>query len=262
MKALTLFAVVSIAILTGPMTALAWNPLRSENSNVKKGNTLMSKHQYSDALQAYDKAAEKLPDTPGIQLNRGLALFGEDQTDSAKEAFLQAADPSFPVPLRADAYYDLGVAFATQGDTLAEQKEHDKAIAQYREAVDAFKRSLRIQPADRNAAWNLEYAQARIVEQEQQQQDEQQQTARRATTTARRAATTARRAATTARRAATTAKRATTAARRATTTAARRAAAVSGRKQATARRAATTAKRATTAASGHRRRRGGNSSNP
>ena len=166
---------IVIGMLINLSTALAWTPFHTENANAKKGNALMAEEHYSDALEAYNKASKQLPDTPGIQLDKGLALIAEGNLKSAKDAFVEAIDPSAPSSLRADAYYDLGVAFAMQGDALAKQQEYDKASAQYREAVDAFKRALRIQPGSSNTAWNLEYAQARIRDQNQQQDQDQSQ---------------------------------------------------------------------------------------
>lgn len=154
--------------------ALAWSPLRSENSDVKRGNTLMTEGRPDAALEAYDAAAAELPDSKGVQLNRGLAFLAQDLTEQAKEPFLAAADPAAPTDTRADAYYDLGVAFARQGDALAQQEDHEQATASFQEAVDAFKRALRLRPGDRDAAWNLEYAMQRIREQEEQQEQQQQ----------------------------------------------------------------------------------------
>ena len=158
-----------------PATASAWSPLRAENSNVKKGNALMAEEQYGPALEAYDEAAQELPEARGVQLNRGLALLAQDLRDHAKEAFLAAADPSASASTRADAYYDLGIAYARDGEVISQKEQHEQASAQFREAADAFKRALRLRPGDRNAAWNLEYAMRRIREEEQEQQGQQDQ---------------------------------------------------------------------------------------
>lgn len=153
-----------------PSSALAWSPLRAPNPNVEQGNALMAEGNHAEALSAYDEAARVLPAEKGIQLNRGLAFLAQDLTQPAKEAFTAAADPSAPPAIRADAYYDLGVALAREGDSLSEQEDFEGASAHFREAVDAFKRSLRVRPGNRDAAWNLEYALERIREEEEKQQ--------------------------------------------------------------------------------------------
>lgn len=174
MSRLPLWLCVVVAT-AAPSSALAWSPLRAENPNVKEGNARMAKEEYPAALESYDAAARELPAERGVQLNRGLALLAQDLTEQSKEAFLAAADPSAPPEVRADAYYDLGIAYAREGDALAEQESHEEASAHFREAADAFKRSLRVQPGNRDAAWNLEYALQRIREQEQKQQEQEQQ---------------------------------------------------------------------------------------
>ena len=162
------------AALAFPASAAAWTPLRAENPNAKKGNQLMAQEQYGPALEAYDEAARELPEVRAVQLNRGLALLGQELSEQAKEAFVAAADPSVAPDTRADAYYDLGIAFAREGDTLSEQESYEESSAHFREAADAFKRSLRVRPGDRNAAWNLEYALKRIREEEEKQQQQEQ----------------------------------------------------------------------------------------
>jgi Ca-activated chloride channel family protein len=164
-----------LACLTVPAGASAWSPLRGENSNAKKGNTLMAQEQYGPALEAYDEAARELPEARAVQLNRGLALLAQDLGEQAKEAFLAAADPKAAPTTRADAYYDLGIAHAREGDAISQQEEYEQASAHFREAADAFKRSLRQRPGDRNAAWNLEYAMKRIREEEEKQEQQEQQ---------------------------------------------------------------------------------------
>jgi Ca-activated chloride channel family protein len=163
------------AALVAPNTASAWNPLRAENPNVEQGNELMVQEQYAEALDAYDRAARELPDERAVQLNRGLALLSQGLTEPAKEAFTAAADPSAAPEVRADAYYDLGIAHAREGDVASEQEDFEQASAHFREAADAFKRALRARPGNRNAAWNLEYALKRIREEEQKQDQQEQQ---------------------------------------------------------------------------------------
>jgi len=171
----TTYWLCALAVLGLPASASAWSPFRTQSPQVERGNELMAEQKYEAALQAYDEAAKKLPDAPGVQLDRGLALLAQDLTEPSKEAFLKAADPSAPNAVRADAYYDLGVAFAREAEALSEQASNDQASAHFQEAADAFKRSLRLRPGDRNAAWNLEYAMKRIREEQEKQQEQDQQ---------------------------------------------------------------------------------------
>jgi hypothetical protein len=148
----------------------AW--LRTENGDVQEGNEKLAKGDAKGALAAYDRAARALPESPGVSLDRGLALLKLGEFAKAKEALQSAASPSAPTALRADAYQNLALSYYREADALATQKKHDEAQRLFRESVDAAKRSLRMRPGDPNAAWNLELAARRVREEEQKQKQE------------------------------------------------------------------------------------------
>ena len=172
MKMLPLVAWLMLAWGT---PALAWEPFRSTNDDVERGNERLRANDANGALQSYDRAARALPNEAGVQLNRGLALLAANDLAQAREALLRATDPRAQPELRADAYYDLGLAFYREGDALAATEDHQAAQGQFREAVDAFRRSLRLRPGDRQTAWNLELALRRIREEQERQQEQEQQ---------------------------------------------------------------------------------------
>lgn len=146
--------------------------LRSENGNVRDGNEKLNRGDAKGALESYTLAARQLPEAPGVQLDRGLALLKSGDLAKARESFLSATTPSAPPPLRADAYENLALAFYREGDQLAGQNKHKEAQQMFRESLDAGKRSLRLRPGDPNTAWNLELAARRIREEEQKQKEE------------------------------------------------------------------------------------------
>lgn len=167
-------AVVAAMLALGAAPAAAELPalLRTENSRVREGNEKLNKGDAKGALESYTLAARELPDAPGVQLDRGLALLKSGDLAKARESFLTATAPSAPTALRADAYQNLALAFYREGDQLAAQNKHREAQQRFRESVDAGKRSLRLRPGDAAVAWNLELAQRRIREEEQKQKEE------------------------------------------------------------------------------------------
>jgi hypothetical protein len=166
--------VVGAGAWSSASPASAWEPFITPNSHVEDGNRAMAEGDHAGALEAYDRAARELPSEPGVHLNRGLALLAAGQLADARQAFLTATEPPASPDIRADAYYDLGLAFYREGDELATALDHERAQAQFREAVDAFKRSLRARPGDRDTAWNLELALRRLREEEQRQEEQEQ----------------------------------------------------------------------------------------
>lgn len=155
--------------------AEAWEPFRSESPDVRRGNEHLQKGQAAEALEAYETAARKLPKDAAVQLNRGLALMATDKLDAAREAFKQATQGSASKEVRAQSYYDMGLAFMQQADTAAKADKLDEAQGFLRESVDAFKSSLRNGPKNRDAAWNLELAKRRLVDVEKKQEEKKKQ---------------------------------------------------------------------------------------
>jgi Ca-activated chloride channel homolog len=146
--------------------------LRTENSRVRDGNEQLEKGDAKGALESYNHASRELPEAPGVQLNRGLALLKQGEFAKSREALLSATQPSAPADVRADAYEDLSLAFYREADGLAGQNKHKDAQKLFREALDAAKRSLRLRPGDPNTAWNMELASRRIREEDEKQKQE------------------------------------------------------------------------------------------
>jgi Ca-activated chloride channel family protein len=170
-------AATLITLLVVCSTAHAELPpfLRKQNSEVNNGNDALQKGDAKGALEAYNRAARTLPDAPGVQLDRGLALLKQGDNGKAREALLAATVPSAPTDVRADAYEDLALSFYREADGLAGQDKHADAQKLFREAVDAGKRSLHLRPRNPNAAWNLELAARRVREEEQKQKQQEEQ---------------------------------------------------------------------------------------
>jgi Ca-activated chloride channel family protein len=155
--------------------AWAWEPFRSQNGEVLQGNEHLAKNQVPEAIAAYDEAAKRLPNEPGVHLDRGLALLKAGKLPQAREALRLATQGGQDAELRGKAHYNLGLAFLREADALAKEENHAEAQKLLREAADAFKSSLRASPKNRDAAWNLELTRRRLLEQEKKQQEKKQQ---------------------------------------------------------------------------------------
>jgi Ca-activated chloride channel family protein len=156
-------------------SALAWEPFRSQNSEVLEGNEHLAKGQLPEAITAYEAAAKRLPNEPGVHLDRGLALLKAGKLPQAREALRLATQGSPDAELRGKANYNLGLAFLREADAAGKQENTDEAQKLLREAADAFKSSLRASPKNRDAAWNLELTRRRLLDLEKKQQEKKQQ---------------------------------------------------------------------------------------
>jgi Ca-activated chloride channel homolog len=135
--------------------------LKSEDGSTREGNALLKKKEFAKALSAYDKAVKKYPDRGEAHLNRGLSLIrqGDEKMDEAMQAFTLAADSDAPATVLARAEFNLGNAFLKKED--------------FKTAIDHYKKSLMLQPGNRDAAWNLEVARLKKKQQEEQQKQDQ-----------------------------------------------------------------------------------------
>lgn len=164
---------VSCWLISG--SARAWEPFRSQNSEVLEGNEHLAKGQLPEAITAYEAAAKRLPNEPGVHLDRGLALLKAGKLPQARDALRMATQGSPDAALRGQANYNLGLAFLREADAAGKQENTDEAQKLLREAADAFKSSLRASPKNRDAAWNLELTRRRLLDLEKKQQEKKQQ---------------------------------------------------------------------------------------
>jgi Ca-activated chloride channel family protein len=117
--------------------------LQSRNRATEAGNAHFKAGKAEEALGEYDNAAAKVPADPGVQFNRGAALYSLSRWDEAAEAFLRATE--------AKAQERKALAFYNLGNSLYQAKK-------FKEAAAAFKKSLGYDPGDPKAKWNLELA--------------------------------------------------------------------------------------------------------
>src|SRR5262249_1967162 len=148
----------------GVIAALPWllgfGVLERRNADVEQGNAALKAGKSEEALSHYEKAVAKLPGDPGAHFDRGAALYGLSRFEEAGQEFLRATQAPDPA-LKASAFFNLGNAFFKK----------DK----FKEAVEAYKRTLALRPDDQAAKWNLELALAKQKEEEKKKQDQQNQ---------------------------------------------------------------------------------------
>jgi Ca-activated chloride channel family protein len=136
---------------------LAFDPVHSPSQAVTAGNAEMKAGKPNDALASYDKAVKELPGDPGAHFDRGTALAALSRFDEAGEEFLRATEAKDPA-LKEAAFYNLGNAFM--------KKDKPK------EAIEAYKRALALNPRDEHAKWNLELALQKKKKDDEQKKDQ------------------------------------------------------------------------------------------
>ena len=166
-----MFAVVLVFLLSGyQMNA------QTDKKEVRKGNKVFEKENYKEAEVEYRKALIKDTASVAANYNLGNTLYRMDDAVNAEKNLAAAADTVSKLPLdidwkkgevkkgkrdaSSDVFHNLGNAY------LAQKK--------YGEAVEAYKNSLRRNPADVETKTNLAYAQKMLQDQQQNQQNQDQ----------------------------------------------------------------------------------------
>lgn len=134
--------VILLAALLAAVSALGQQ--MPERREVRKGNRLYNKGEYQQSIERYGRALMLDPASFEVTYNLGNALSKAEMYDKAEQMQNRAAADTLRSDTeRAEAYYNLG-------NTQFRQKK-------YREALESYKRSLLLNPDDREAKYNYAY---------------------------------------------------------------------------------------------------------
>lgn len=124
-------------------------------SQEPSGNRAYRAGEYARAVERYREARASREVDPRLSYNLGTALLRLGEPDLAYERLIESLDARSP-ELRARAFYNLGNALIARAGA-------DDAGA-LRAALDAYRRSLLLDPMRDDARWNLELAARRLKE--------------------------------------------------------------------------------------------------
>jgi len=154
------FCILTISFLLLTQTLFA----QSMRARVNQGNKLFEQDKFEEALNSYQDALLDDPMNDKVIFNKGGALYKLKKYDESISE-LQKVVGSKDMQLSAKAWHNIGNAYFQQ----------DKL----QESIDAYKRSLELNPNDYDTKYNLELARAKLKElaekQPQQSQPDQQQ---------------------------------------------------------------------------------------
>ncbi|MBC7552452.1 MAG: tetratricopeptide repeat protein [Taibaiella sp.] len=141
-------AVVVLVAAVVPATGTA-----QTNRLLQQGNKLYSQQRYDEASASYMKALQKDPTNTAGLFNLGNALYQKKQFDSSRKIMASTANAIKDKGGKAAANYNIG-------NTYMAQKKWEDAIASY-------KNTLRNNPQDVDAKYNLSYAEQMMKKEQQ-----------------------------------------------------------------------------------------------
>ena len=137
-----------IVFLVSALTVSA----QSDEKAIRKGNRYYKSGHYEQAIESYRKALEIRPNNAKAQFNIGDAYYAKQSYDTAYAEFQKALEMSPDAKLQSNAAYNMGNCL------LAQDRFYD--------AFNIYKVSLKLNPENENALYNLEYCRAHLVKSE------------------------------------------------------------------------------------------------
>lgn len=140
-----------IITLLGTYTAVH---AQQPDALIRKGNKLYEQQKYNEAAADYQKALSKNPSyTPGL-FNLGNSLYQQQKFDASRQVMTATANATKDKMAKAGVNYNIGNTY------MAEKKWDD--------AINYYKKTLRGNPQDVDAKYNLSYAEQMLKKQQQQ----------------------------------------------------------------------------------------------
>ena len=155
MKIITVSIILSLGIFAIPAFA-------SVKDDVKKGNLLYNDKRYADAAKKYEEALSQEPSAGIASLNLGAAKYKENGYNAAIEKFNNAI-ASGNADLIPAADYNIGNAQYRMGAAV-ENSDIKKAGEFYETALKFYKRSMDLNPSDKDAKFNYEFVEKKLNE--------------------------------------------------------------------------------------------------
>jgi len=134
---------------------------QGERKFIRQGNREFEKQKYSESEISYRRAVDKNKGSADAVFNTGDALYKQVKYEDAGKQFVESHRMNEDRDKKAASMYNLGNSMLKSG--------------KLKESIEAYKNSLRLNPGNMQAKYNLAWAQDRLKEQEQQQQQQQNQ---------------------------------------------------------------------------------------
>lgn len=154
---------------------------RTEHSGVEEGNEALAAGEAGAAIAAYESAAESIPESAGLNYDRGLALSELGRHDESTQMLLRALDTR-DARLKSDVLAGLGLAYGRWGlhmeraGTVPVDEPRpegpgvsgevptaaEAALPKWERAVEHLEDALASKPADSDILRSLEVALLRV----------------------------------------------------------------------------------------------------
>lgn len=157
-KQMTRFVKLYSLLVTAFVASMAVANAQADKKYIRKGNREYNKDNYAESEILYRKAIDKNKNSHAAIFNAGDALYKQKKYEEAGKKFLDNINlGTTEKNQKSSAYYNLG------NSLLMDNK--------IQESIEAYKNSLKLNPDNMEAKYNLAYAQDLLQKQQKQNQD-------------------------------------------------------------------------------------------
>jgi tetratricopeptide (TPR) repeat protein len=132
---------------------------QTDKKFIRKGNREYEKNKYPESEISYRKAIDKNKQSPDAVFNTGDALYKQNKFEDAGKQFIESTGQTDNKLKKSDGLYNLG-------NSLLKANK-------FPESIDAYKNSLKLNPRNAEAKYNLAYAADQLKKQQEQQKNKQ-----------------------------------------------------------------------------------------
>jgi len=157
----TVSSLLRIAIVTFFVMIHVFAAAQPEKKYIRQGNREYGKEKFQESEVSYRRALDGESRSADAVFNIGDALYKQNKFEEAAKHFTENINMNDDPEKKSAGLYNLG-------NSLLQSKK-------IKESIDAYKGSLKLDPDNHEAKYNLAYAQDLQKEQQQQQQEQQQQ---------------------------------------------------------------------------------------
>jgi len=140
MKAKTLFWVIWCLLVFSQSLTYS----QTSGTYIRQGNKAFEKADYQEASRLYRESLKKKPDLTEGLFNLGNALYRQGKFDSTRTNWQKVIESTPRQDIKSQAWHNIGNSY------LSERKP--------REAIEAYKNALKLNPQDEETRHNLAYA--------------------------------------------------------------------------------------------------------
>ncbi len=131
---------------------------QKERKYIRSGNKSYEKKDYGNAEVDYQKATAVDTNSFTANFNLADAYYKQKKYDEAEKKLLNMTNSPDGKENLSDIYYNLGNIQFKQAEKMLQQQKMSDAMKKLSQSIDNYKNTLRINPNDKEAKYNLSYA--------------------------------------------------------------------------------------------------------